>query len=287
MQSLREAIVEAEAKKIAIGHFNISDIAALKAIFDAGRECGLPIIIGASEGEREFLGTQQIAALIRSLREQYDFPIYLNADHVHSLESIKEAVNAGFDAVLFDGSKLPMEENILKTKEIVEYVKNTAPDILVEGELGYIGSGSTVLKEIPEGASVTSDLTEPLDAALFVKETGVHLFSPAVGTLHGMLADKSEPHLDIQRIKAIRQAAGVPLVLHGGSGTPEDDFVKAIDAGIAVLHISTELRVAWRKGIEETLRMHPEEVSPYKLLAGSYAAIREVTARRIRLFAKW
>src|SRR3990167_6057541 len=119
IKNLLEIIKDTESKKVAIGHFNISDLAGLKGIFEAARELGLPIIIGASEGERDFIGVKQCAALIKSLRETYDYPIYLNADHTHSLEKVKEAVEAGFDAIIFDGSKLPFEENIKQTKEAV------------------------------------------------------------------------------------------------------------------------------------------------------------------------
>ncbi|TSD02254.1 MAG: fructose-bisphosphate aldolase, class II, partial [Parcubacteria group bacterium Athens0714_26] len=149
MKKLRDFIKEAEVKKIAIGHFNISDWAAAKAIFEVAKELSvrggpafggsLPVIIGTSEGEADFLGRKQIVAFVRSLREEYfsggdEFPVFLNADHIHSLEKVKAAVAAGYDAILFDGGKLPFEENIKATKEVVEYVRSVNPEILVEGE---------------------------------------------------------------------------------------------------------------------------------------------------------
>ena len=133
MISLREIIQKAEGEKRAIGHFNISDTVALRAIFESAKELNLPILIGVSEGEREFLGTREAVALVRSLRDGYGYPIFLNADHTHSLEKIKEAVEAGFDAVLFDGSKLPIEENARFTKEVVALAKQINPNVLVEG----------------------------------------------------------------------------------------------------------------------------------------------------------
>ena len=123
MKTLKQIIQEAESNKKAIGHFNISECAALKGIFQSAQELNVPVIIGVSEGERDFIGVKRIALIIKSMREEFDYPIFLNADHTHSLEKIKEAVEAGFDAVLFDGGKLPFEENIKKTKEVVEYVK--------------------------------------------------------------------------------------------------------------------------------------------------------------------
>src|SRR3989344_6603624 len=192
MKTLKQIIQEAEKNKTAIGHFNISDCVGLKGIFNAAKELNLPVIIGVSEGEREFIGTKRAALLVKNLREEYNYPIYLNADHTHSLEKIKEAVEAGFDAVLFDGSKLPIEENARFTKEVVALAKQINPNVLVEGELGYIGSSSEILKDVPEGAVMKpEDLTSPDEAAAFVKETGVDLLAPAVGNLHGMLVRQS------------------------------------------------------------------------------------------------
>ncbi len=289
--SLKKIIKEAEENKTAVGHFNVSECAALKGIFQAARELNLPVIIGVSEGEREFIGTKRIAAAVKSIREEFNYPIFLNADHTHSFEKIKEAVEAGFDAVLFDGGKLGFEENIKKTKEVVEYVKNFAAgqgtEILVEAELGYLGSSSVILKEIPKEATIKKeDLTKPEEAARFVKETGIDLLAPAVGNLHGMLKNAPQPNLDIERIKELKKSAGVPLVLHGGSGISDEDFIKAIDAGISVIHINTELRLAWRKGIEKSLIEKPEEIVPYKLLLTVVEEIKKVAGSRLRLFNK-
>ncbi|MEK7555429.1 MAG: class II fructose-bisphosphate aldolase [Patescibacteria group bacterium] len=285
MKTLRQIIQEAEKNKIAIGHFNISDLAGLKAIFEVAQGLNLPVIIGVSEGESGFIGMRQVAVLVKSLREEYDYPIFLNSDHTHSLEKIKQAVEAGFDAVLFDGGKLPFEENIKKTKEVVNYVKSVNPDILVEGELGYLGGSSVILKEIPKDASINEeDLTKPEQAARFVQETGVDLLAPAVGNLHGMFKDRPNPDLNIERIKAVRKAAGVPLVLHGGSGIRDEDFLAAIEAGISTIHINTELRLAWRQGIEKGLKEKPEEIVPYKILPAAVEEIKKAVEKRMRLF---
>ncbi len=291
MKSLREYIVDAEAQGVAIGHFNISDLAALKAIFESARELSLligrevPIIIGVSEGEREFVGVWQAGALVKSLREEFSYPIFLNADHTHSLENIMKAVEAGFDAVLFDAGALSLEENIKKTKEVVAYVGHTAPHVLVECELGFFGTSSFILKEVPKGAAISLDtITKPDVIARFVRETGVHLVGPAVGNLHGIFKDAPNPHLFIERIKELRATGGVPLVLHGGSGITNDDFTAAIKAGISIIHINTDIRVAWRKGLEEALQHNPEEIVPYKLLPGAINAMRTIILERLKLF---
>lgn len=287
MKTLKEIILEADKNKTAVGHFNISDIAALKAIFKAAKDLGLPVIIGVSEGEREFLGVRQAAALVRSLREEYDYPIFLNADHTYSLEKIKEAVAAGFDAVIFDGAKLPFNENLKKTREAVEYVRSVNPRIIVEGELGYIGSSSKILEGVPEGASISEkDLTTVEQALEFVRETKVDLFAPAVGNIHGMFRNIPNPRLNIKRIEDIRKAVNVPLVLHGGSGIVDNDFSDAVKAGISVIHINTEIRLAWREGVEKGLSGDKNEVSPYKILPAAEQAIYEVVSKRLKLFNK-
>lgn len=289
-KKLRQVIQEADAAKKAIGHFNISDIAALKAIFEAAKELGVPVIIGVSEGEREFIDIHEAVALVKSLREEHDYPIYLNADHTYSLEKVKEAVMAGVDAVIFDGAKLPFAENVAKTKEVVEYVKGEAQkqgrDILVEGELGYIGTSSKILKELPAGAALTPEMfTKPEEAAEFVKQTGIDLLAPAVGNIHGMIGVGLDPALDLARIAAIRSACGIPLVLHGGSGSKDEEFVNAAQNGMAIIHINTEIRKAWREGIEATLKANPDEVTPYKLLAGPVEAVKKVVTNRLKLFS--
>ncbi len=292
MQSLRQAIEGAEKDHIAIGHFNISDSVALKAIVEAVLEISkyqnteIPVIIGTSEGERDFIGPKQAAALVKSYREEHNFPIFLNADHTHSLEKVKEAVLAGYDAILFDAGRLSLEENIKQTKEVVDYVKSINPEILVEGEIGYIGSSSEILKELPADAAIQpEDLTTPDEAMKFVKETGVDLLAPAVGNVHGIIKG-GNPRLDILRIAAIKKAVGVPLVLHGGSGIADEDFVAAIKAGISIIHINTEIRAAWRKGLEQGLKNNPEEVAPYKIYPPAVEEIKKVVSERMRLFTK-
>lgn len=285
MPTLREIIKECEERKTAVGHFNISNIEGLWGVFNAARALKLPVIIGLSEGERDFIGVKQAAALIKSLREEYNYPVFLNADHTYSVERVKEATDAGYDSVIFDGAELSLEENIAKTKECVAYARGSRRDALVEGELGYIGKSSKLLDEIPKGAAQGEALTALDDAARFVKETGVDLLAPAVGNVHGMLKRGKDPHLDIARVKAIYEAAGVPLVLHGGSGTPDEDFAAAIKAGVVIVHISTELRVAYRDAVKLTLQENPDEVAPYKIMKNAVSAIESIVTSRLKLFS--
>src|SRR5271170_8098908 len=285
MHSLRDLLKNSEETRVAIGHFNISDLVLLKAVFAAGRELELPVLVGLSEGEREFVGTAPIAAFVRSLREEFDFPIYLNADHTHSLAKGIEAAKAGFDSIVFDLSALPFDENIRQTKQAVEALKSINPAMLVEGEIGDIGTGSEIHDKAPD---LTKGLSTPAEAKQFVDSTGVDILAPAVGNMHGMLKSmvegQTKKHLQIDRIAAIKQATGTFLTLHGGSGTDDADFLKAIAAGIDIVHINTELRVAWRRGLEEGLANHPEEVVPYKILPSAIASVQQVVASRLKLF---
>ena len=191
MKTLKETIKEAEKNGIAVGHFNISNIEGLHAVFNVAKKLNLPVIIGVSEGERDFIGVKQVVVLVKSLREENDYPIFLNADHTYSFEKVKEAVDAGFDSVIFDGAKLSMEENIRITKQCVEYAQKINPEILVEAELGFIGSSSKILDKIPEEVNLDKDsLTKPEEAKKFVKQTRINLFAPAVGNIHGMLGNR-------------------------------------------------------------------------------------------------
>ncbi len=287
MKSLKELVLEAEKSKAAIGHFNFSDLVTFWAIFRAAQELNLPVIVGVSLGEREFVGVRQAAALVKSVRAELNWPIFLNADHTYSLLKLKEVVEAGYDSVIFDAADLPLEENIKRTKEAVEYVKSTNPDILIEGELGYIGKSSQLLEAIPEGAAVTPEMmTDPEEATRFVKETGIDLLAPAVGNIHGLLKDADNPRLDTERIRAIKEASGVPLVLHGGSGLKDEDFTKAIEAGASIIHINTEIRLIWREELRKSLEKNIAEVAPYKLLKPVEESIHKLVSERLKLFSR-
>jgi fructose-bisphosphate aldolase, class II len=286
MLTLREALSQAQKSHTAVGHFNVSDLTLLKAVFCAARELKVAVVVGVSEGEREFTGTRQIAALVRSLREEFDFPIFLNADHTHSLEKALEAARAGFDLVGFDASALPFETNMQKTREAVAALKAINPAILVEGEIGDIGTGSEIHETAPD---LSKGLTNPSEAQRYVESTGVDILAPAVGNMHGMLPSmvkgETHKHLDIARIAQIKSAAGIPLTLHGGSGTADEDLRKAIAAGIGLVHINTELRVAWRIGLEDGLTQHPHELAPYKILPSAVKAVEQVVHARLSLFS--
>jgi len=284
MKTLREYIKEAEEKGVAIGHFNISNLEALHGIYNAAKRLNVPIIIGLSEGEEKFVGTEEAVALIKSIRERDDYPIFLNADHHASFESVKKCIDVGFDSVIIDAAKLSFDENIKITKQCVDYAHEvnikTGRDVLVEAELGFIGSGSIIRDSVPEGAGV---LTKIEDAKKFVEMTGIDLFAPSVGSIHGLIKT-GKPHIDTELVAEIRKATGIPLVLHGGSGLRDEDFVNAIKSGIAIVHINSEIRLAFRQAVEQSLKDNPSEITPAKILQPALDAVEKIVEARLKLF---
>jgi fructose-bisphosphate aldolase, class II len=288
MHSLKKYILEAEKNKIAIGHFNVSNIEILHAIYNSARELKLPVIIGVSEGEEKFIGLNEISSLIKTYKQKDNYPIFLNADHHYTFESVKSAIIAGFDSVIIDAADKPLSENIEFTKKCVEFAheveKNENREILVEAEIGFIGKSSTVLDEIPFGVS-SETMTNPEDAKFFVDETGVDLLAPSVGNIHGIIKG-GNPKLDLERIRDIKNACKVPLVLHGGSGLSDEDFLEAINAGISIIHINTEIRVAYKNALEQSLNDQKNEFAPYKYLKPAISAVENVVLSRLKLFNK-
>jgi fructose-bisphosphate aldolase class II len=284
-KTLKEYILEAEERGVAIGHFNISNLEGVKAIVEAVTELKVPVIIGVSEGERNFVGVEEISAIVKVEREKTGLPIFLNADHTHSFENAKKAMDAGFDSITVDGSKLSLEENIKYVKSCAEYALTKEKNILIECELGYIGTSSEVHSEVPTDIAFDENsLTHPDDAARLVRETGSFMIAPAVGNMHGMVGVGLDPKLNIKRIEEIRNATGVPMVLHGASGNSDDDVRDAINAGCAVVHVNTELRVAFREGLEEGLEKNPDEVAAYKYELDAVEEMKKVVMEKLKLF---
>jgi fructose-bisphosphate aldolase class II len=286
MQSLSESLKTAQANSIALGHFNFSTLEVLHAIVAAARDVDVPVVVGVSEGERDFVGLRQAQALVASIRQETGHPVFINADHTHTLAGVIAAIDAGFDAVIADGASLTKEENIQLVKQAVEYAGQVNPNILVEAEIGYIGTSSSVLDHIPNGASVTPELMPTTqEITSFIQATSAHAVAPAVGNIHGILKHSANPVLNIGRIREITSVLSVPVVLHGGSGLTDQNFTDAIKAGISLIHINTEIRLAWKNSLAATLTSTPDEISPYKLLEPSYQAVKASVTARLRLFS--
>jgi len=280
--TIRDYFKKAQKEKWAIGQFNISNLEALRAIVKASQSLRSPVIIGTSEGESKFIGLREAVALVSSFRKEYGLPIFLNLDHGKDLDYIKEVIDSGYDAVHFDGSKLGLEENIGITKKVVEYGRKKK--VFIEGEVGFIKGTSEILKEIPEIRD--EDLTSPEEALKFIKETKVDSLAVNVGTFHGMGVSGKDPKINLKRLKEIKDKLGekVFLVLHGGSGTQEEDIKEAIELGIVKININTELRSAFTNALGKSMRENPEEIIPYKYLPEAIAAVQKAVEDKIRLF---
>jgi len=281
MKTLRECLAWAEEKGVALGHFNISDSEGFKAVVEAAKQLNVPAIIGVSEGERDFIGLKEAVALVNTAREN-GLSIFLNADHTYSVEKARTAIDAGVDSIIIDEAGKSYAENVKLTKEVVDYAHTKQIRTIVEGELGFIGQSSKILDKLPEGVSEETQ-TNPQEAVEFVEETGIDLFAPSVGNVHGMIKT-GNPKLNTERIRSIAEKVRIPLVLHGGSGISDSDFLAGIEAGIRIIHINTELRMAYKEGIEEGIKSG--ELAPYKFLAEGVEEMKKVVYERLKLFSK-
>ncbi|MFZ5559812.1 MAG: class II fructose-bisphosphate aldolase [Patescibacteria group bacterium] len=278
-----EILKNAKKDKYAIGQFNISTDEQIRAVVEVAKDLKSPVIIGTSEKEREFIGIKQAVALVNVWQKETGLPIILNADHCKSFESAKEAIDAGYDMVQFDGSNLPFEENVKITKQVVEYAKKKNPDIIVEAELGYLKGVSEIHKEKIEIKE--EDLTKPEEAKEFVEKTGIASLAVVIGNIHGIEAGMINPPLNLDRLKEIQKVLpDTFLVLHGGSGTPDEDIKKVIKLGINKININTEIRIAYTEGLEKGIKEHPEEIKPYKILVPAIEEMKKIVAEKIKLF---
>lgn len=279
---LARHLSNASSRRWAIGHFNASESDQFRAIAEAAKELEAPVMVGTSEGEAKHLGYDEAVALRDAFRKELGVELFLNADHHKSVEAAKRAVDAGYDSVHIDLSAETLEENIAGTQELLTYAKSRNPEINVEGELGYLRGESAVSeRKIIVSAD---DYTDPAQAKTYADATRIDRLGIAVGNIHGITLD--EPNLDIERIRNIRDAvpAEVALVLHAGSGIPEEQIKAAIRSGIANIHINTDIRVAYTDALRKSLEQSPKETTPYKFDAYARDILKEFIKMRIELF---
>lgn len=284
MISLGQWLSQARKEGWALPHFNFSTLDQLHAIVEAAQETASPVLVGTAEKELQFFGAEEAASFVGIYRKR-GVAVFLNADHCKSVRSALAAAEAGYDSVHIDFSKESFEENVKGTKEVVEFVKKNRPGVQVEGELGYlVTDASKVYKEkvvIPEESYPTVE-----NAVRYVKETGVDRLAPAVGTIHGIV--EGAPFFEELRMSLISQLAkalpDIALVLHGGSGVSQDQIKRVISLGMNNVHISTDLRVAYRAALEAALQKDKDVVAPYSYLEPAQAAVRQIAQERLILF---
>ena len=277
-KNLKYYYAKASEEGWAIAQFNWSTGEMLRGIVQAGVKHNSPLLLGTSEGDSDFVGLRQCVALVEAYRKDTGLPIFLNLDHGKSFESLKEAIDVGYDVIHFDGSDLDLEKNIEETKKIVAYARDKGIAI-VEGEVGQLQGGSTVHQEKtieldPEG------FTKPEDAEHFAKETGVDSLAITFGNVHGVYEEM--PSLDFERLQNIEKRVQSFLVLHGGSGIPDEEVSQAIKLGVVKMNISTELRAAYTDTVRKELAEKPHEVTPYKILPPTVEAVQAVVEQKIK-----
>ena len=281
-KDIRFYLKKAAAEKFSIGQFNFSDFTQMKAIVAATQLAKSPVILGTSEGESKFSGFEEAVALRDALRKKTGLPIFLNLDHGKSFEYLKQAIDAGYDMVHLEASKLSLDENIKLTKQVVKYARKKG--VTVEGEVGRIGNDASRLYsekfEIKE-----EDLTKPEEALRYIKETKVDLLAVSIGNFHGIEVSGIDPNLRLDVLQKINEKiGGTLLVLHGGSGTPEEDIREAIKMGIVKININTELRLGFSGNLRRALDNSREEIAPYKFLPQAQLSVEKIVERKINLF---
>mgnify|MGYP000216677671 CR=1 FL=1 len=265
-----------------IFHFNVSTFEQLRAFCDISKELNIWIILGASEGERKFLGGDLLKKIVEFEKEK-GAKVFLNADHCKSFKSAEEVLNFGYDAITLDFSNLNFDENKKLTKEFVEMARRIRKDVFIEGEVGNIKGKSEIFKEKIEIEE--EDLTDPNLAEIFAKETNVDSLAISVGNLHG-ISTSTPIKIDFQRIKEIKRRTNKFLTLHGGSGIEYFQIKEAIESGINIIHINTELRYVWRNSLEKSLNDKIETITPYLILNDVILDLKIKTREILNFFYK-
>ncbi|MEF3303248.1 class II fructose-1,6-bisphosphate aldolase [Paenibacillus sp. GYB003] len=274
--SMNEFLPKAKAHKFAVGQFNMNNLEFAQAITEAAIEEKSPFIFGVSEGALKYMGMEYTVAIAEAAAKKSGLPIALHLDHGSSFEVAMKCIRAGFSSVMFDGSHYTLEENIRLTKEVVKAAH--AMGVSVEGELGTIGGVEDDISVDEEHAN----LAKPEEAIRFYEETGVDCLAIAVGTAHGMYKGEPKIHYDI--IEQVAKAVPVPIVLHGGSGVPDEAIRLSIAAGVGKINVNTENQVACTDAIREVLAKDAKVYDPRKYLTPARNAMIEVVKSKIRLF---
>lgn len=277
--NFKEMLSDAARRHYAVGMFDVSDLEMIRAVVEEADALRSPVIFGALAPDLEGSRLEYWFALTRLAAEKASVPVCIHLDHANTLDEVMRAANIGFSSVMLDASSSEFEENIRRSREVVEAVGKSG--ITVEAELGHVGNGWV---GSGEGSETGPDmLTEPEKVAEFVEKTGVDALAVSIGTSHGVYI--KAPELDIARLDKIREACDVPLVLHGGSGTPEDQMSRAIEHGICKVNIYSEMLTAWNTAMLRELEKLPHMAAwPAVLRKNPDAAMREVIRQKIRFF---
>lgn len=275
MISSKEILIKAKNDNYAVAAFNIHNLETLKAVVEAAVGMNSPLILQTTTGTVKHAGLKYLVAMANAASEENGIPISLHLDHAEDIDLIKNCIDSGYTSVMYDGSKLPFEENITITKEVVEYAH--ARGIQVEAELGRLGGR----EENIDVSDYESSLTDPEKAVEFVARTGIDSLAVAIGTAHGLY--KGTPKLDYERLKEIKKRVDVPLVLHGASDVPDEMIREAVRCGINKINIATDIKIAFVNALKLYLTEHPDENDPRKYLSPAMNAVKEVAEHKIEI----
>ena len=274
--TLKEVLEEANDLNMAVGAFNTHNLEMLPAIIKAAVKEKTPVIVQTSCGTANYIGHKNLVSICKSMADEYGAEVVLHLDHAKDYDEIRKAIDAGYSSVMFDGSSLPLKENILGTKRVVAYAKKYG--VSVEAELGTVGGTE-------DGIAVAQDevrYTDPADAVEFVKQTGIDALAVAIGTNHGQY--KSKTNINFERLKEIKDVVDIPLVIHGGTGVKEEDVKKVIDLGIRKFNVGTELLVGWNRESKTCYDENKENISNRENVVPCLNVIEEIVSRKIKLF---
>ncbi|MCR4399380.1 MAG: class II fructose-1,6-bisphosphate aldolase [Syntrophomonadaceae bacterium] len=274
--SVKQLLDEAERGGYAVGAFNANNMEIVQAIIDAAVEERAPVIMQASQGAIKYAGLPFITGMVRIAAERADVPVALHLDHGTSFEQVIQCICSGFTSVMYDGSQLPLEDNIAVTCKVLEVARTVG--VSVEAELGKIGGTEDDISVDAREAL----FTDPDEAAYFVRRTGVDSLAVAIGTAHGQY--KGEPRLDFDRLERIRQLVKIPIVLHGSSGVPDEAITRAIALGVRKVNIDTNIREAFVGAMRTELAKNAREIDPRRILGPAREAATALIREKIRLF---
>jgi len=270
----KELLDRAKAGHYAVAAFNTNNLEYTQAILEAATALHAPVIVEAAKSEVDYMNGSAFVAMVRALAEKLPIPVSIHLDHGPSYEEIIRCLRYGFTSVMYDGSALPLEENIANTKQVVAAAH--ACGVSVEGEVGIIGHAT----DGPEGMRIEGiGLADPDQCERYIKETGVDCFTAAIGNVHGL--HDSKPELRFDLLREIETRTGIPLVLHGGTGLSDDDIRQAITLGVAKINFGTALRKGFVKTLTETLNAHPHEFDLMKLLTPAKLTMMEIAKQKI------
>lgn len=273
--TLTEVLTKARAGRYAVPAFDCTEDVMIRPILDACEEMRSPVILMALEHDLKGRGIAYITSIIKGVAPRYDIPIVLHLDHAMDYRLIEQAIDYGFTSVMYDGSMLPFAQNVANTKKVVALAK--AYGVATEAELGHVAGN-----ELDGSSAGEMLLTKAEEVAQFVAKTGVDALAISIGTAHGVYV--SIPELNIARLSEINAISTVPLVLHGGSGTPEDQVKEAIHQGITKLNIYADLRIALSCGVKKAARQQPRvDPLPDQLFEPVKAFLKQEVIEKINL----